>query len=237
MLALAIALLPLGDKTQAIDFDKVSRALSSEPTYVVEPHYGMFLFGPASDVRVWAVLDKSSKQAGAYDVLYLDRDADGVLGEEGERLTAKVEKGNALFEIGDFTQPGTDTVHTEFTLTWTEQSVRFRMLWRGQTLSMGGFGPYRETYASFGKSRKKATIYVPGYDRPLEFEHWMSDKMIAGERKSFKVFVGARGSRTGAFSCGDDKFLPKGEHVVATLIYTDEEGDQQRVRTKLAERC
>ena len=51
------------------------------------------------------------------------------------------------------------------------------------------------------------------------------------------MFVGNRGNRTGTFACVDDEFLPKGEYVVATLIYKDEQGKEKRYRAKLTSRC
>ena len=265
----APAYAPHGDDIPgAIDFADVDRTIEEEPEYVAEPRYGMFLFGTDADIRVWAVLDKSSADSPVYDVLYLDRDADGVLGEFGERLSGKVEgagteNASAIFDIGDFAQPTrpektTSTppgaqagaaieasaraeeeprVHESFKLTWTKDSVRYRMMWEGETLTMGTFGPTRDTYASFGKSNEEATILVPGFDRPLEFERWLSGTLTIGGSTDFKVFVGARGSKQGAFSCGDDEFLPKGEYVLATLVYMTEDGDEKRLQCKLRERC
>ncbi|MEM1452188.1 MAG: hypothetical protein AAGI22_23985 [Planctomycetota bacterium] len=226
---------------KVLDFDEVPRAVKSEPAYTGEPRYGLFLFGEHADRRVWAVLDQSDPKSDVYDVLYLDRNANGVVGEEDERIEGEEiewHSGEARkFAIGNFVQPGTKRIHTDFEITWTEASVRFKMKWDGEEVTMGGYGPTRDTYASFGESRDDATIYVPGYDRPLEFEHWMCGTLDIGSSKSFKVFVGARGSKRGAFSCGKQTLLPEGEYVLATLIYTDTAGKEQRIRAKLRERC
>lgn len=246
MKTFALLLLGVGpqaspDLVEPIDFAKISRTMEREPTYVGEPRYGMFLFSPrpgeSEFQRVWAVLDRSASDVEGYDVLFLDRNANGVLGEEGERIVGSETGDGWQFEIGDLTQPGTEIVHTRFELTWTPESVRYRMMWRDKTITMGGFGPSRATYASFGASREDVTIYVPGYDRPLEFEHWISDKLRAGASNDFKVFLGARGSSRGAFSSGDQKLLPDEEYVIATLIYRDGNGKEQRVRAELRERC
>ncbi len=243
-----------GDPPAAIDFAAVPRTFESEPAYVGEPRYGMFLFGEAADARVWAVLDKSNADSDVYDVLYLDRDADGVLGEEGERFDGKV-KGpgtdtvSAKFTIGAFAQPTRGKAapvavspkepveHSDFTITWTKASVRYAMEWKGKTRTMGGFGPTREVYAGFGASPEAATILVPGYDRPLEFERWLSATLDIGGASDFKVFLGAKGSKRGAFSCGDQNLLPEGEFVIATLIYTNEDDEEKRAEVKLRERC
>ena len=61
--------------------------------------------------------------------------------------------------------------------------------------------------------------------------------MTRGQSNDFKVFVGNRGDRTGAFLCVDQKFLDKDEYVLATLLYLDADGKEQRYRVKLTERC
>lgn len=233
---------PLDHGGGPIDFAKIPRELEAEPEYVGEPRYGLFLLGKEGEHRVWAVLDKSDAKQAHYDVLYLDRDADGELGEPGERVEAEISKArggtlSSRFDIGDLAHPGSERVHTDFVLTWTEASVRFQMKWDGETKTMGGYGPTRDTYASFGESAEEATVYVPGYDRPLEFEHWMSGRLTIGRADTFKVFLGARGSQRGAFSCGDQELLPDGEYVVATLHYTDVEDEERTVLYKLRERC
>ena len=126
-------------------------------------------------------------------------------------------------------------MHTDFTLTYRKTSVFYKMRWRGKHVTMGSYGPTSATYAQFTPTPHTAPILVPGHDRPLAFEHWMSGTLTRGKSTYFKVFVGNRGSRRGAFSSTDDKFLEKGEWVSATLLYTDVNGKRQRYAAKLAE--
>jgi len=221
-----------------IDFSKVPRGIAKQPRYVAAPLFGLFLFGKQGEKRVWAVLDKSAPDAATYDVLYLDRNADGELGADERYQGAVVAAaGRANFTIGRFRDPASEAVHTEFKLTYNPSSVSFSMRWRGKELTMGLYGPESSTYAKFATSPKDAPVFVPGYDRPLEFEHWMSGTLQRGGVTDFKVFVGHRGSRRGAFCSSDDKFLPAGEYVAATLIYTDVDGKRKRFQAKLTERC
>lgn len=234
---------PVEDKLpDPIDFEKVPRKFESLPDGLHGTRYGMFLFGEEGEHRVWAVLSKREKEAKVLDLLCLDLDADGKVGEEGERFEAKVKKGykgepEAVFEIGDLRHPEPDVVHTDVKITWTPSSVRYRMMWRGKTLTMGGFGPSHDVYAGFGESPADATIYVPGFDRPLEFERWGTDALPIGGSPDFKVFLGARGSNRGAFSSGDDDLLRKGRCVVATLVYKDTKGKERKERSHLRGRC
>jgi hypothetical protein len=222
---------------QPIDLAAIDRTVAKTPKLTSHARYGLFLFGKDGEKRVWAILDSSNAAADppCYDVLYLDRNADGDLTGEGETLRAGDKEG--VFAIGDFKDPGTGAVHKDFTITWTEASVRFRMLWRGTKVTFGGYGPTRETYAQFAKTPAMAPVFVPGWDRPLEFEHWMSGTLKRGESTDFKVFVGNRGDRRGAYSAVDDKFLPAGVVPDATLIWTDADGKERRTKFPLPERC
>jgi hypothetical protein len=235
--ALACALAAVADAPKPIDFAAVPRSLESEPAYVGAPRYGLFLFGEHADVRVWAALDKSDARRAGYDVLYVDLDADGRLGEDGERFPAQSAGAREVFAIGSFAQPRSDRVHEDFELTWTPACVSFKLLWRGEKITMGAYGPERSTYAQFAARLQDAPIFVPGYDRPFEFEHWMSGTLTRGKHNEFKVFVGNRGSVRGAFCTVNDKFLPADEFVLATLVYTGSDGKRKEVQAKLERRC
>jgi len=222
----------LSRKPEPIDFKKVDRTIKKLPELRSQkPLYGLFLFGIDGETRVWAVLDATGPDA--YDILYLDRNADGDLTGKDERFTGE----GGVFKIGKFREPGTDVVHTDFTITWRKESVFYEMRWAGGPVTMGCYGPSRDTYASFGASPKEAPILVPGTERPFQFEHWMSGTLKRGEENDFKVFMGNRGDRKGAFSCVDDKFLPAGEKVLAQLVCKDAAGKEQRLTWELKERC
>lgn len=211
---------------EPIDFAKVDRTIGKLPELKsATPRYGLFLFGKQGEKRVWAVVDG--------DVLYLDRDADGDLTEEGERIAGK----DGSFAIGDFTDPATGALHQEFEIERKEEMVRYTILWRGKDETFGTFGPERSTYADLATSPAKAPIFVLGTDRPFEFEHWMSGKLERGRTTDFKVFVGHLGSTRGAFTAVRDTFLPEKEYLQAELFYTDAGGKLERTMVKLEERC
>ncbi len=226
-----------------IDFAKVDRTIGKLPKLSAQrPLYGLLLFGLNGQHRVWAVLDKTKAESEQYDVLYLDRNADGDLTAEDERIVAAKEstyagKKATCFEVGDFRDPASGAVHKEFKVTSAADSVRIKVKWRGDKVTMGVFGPEHETYQHFAESPRQAPILVPGYDRPFQFQHWMCDTLKRGQKNDFKVFMGNRGDRVGTFLCVDQRFLEESEHVQATLVYTDTAGKQQSYRAKLMERC
>ena len=62
----------------AADLSKIDRTIAKEPTYHSKPKYCLLVFGPEAKTRVWLVLDG--------DVLYVDRNGNGNLTEDGESL-------------------------------------------------------------------------------------------------------------------------------------------------------
>ncbi len=65
----------------AVDYAKIDRTIAKRPTYQSKaPKYCLLVFGPEADTRVWLVLDG--------EVLYVDRNGNGDLTEDGERAQA-----------------------------------------------------------------------------------------------------------------------------------------------------
>lgn len=62
----------------AADLAKIDRSLAKEPAYRNKPKYCLLVFGPDANTRVWLVRDG--------DTLYVDKNGNGDLTEEGERL-------------------------------------------------------------------------------------------------------------------------------------------------------
>lgn len=225
-----------------IDFAKLERRIAKLPQLGPAPRYGLYLFGVEAQTRVWAVLDQSDPKSGVYDLLYLDRNADGDLTGPGERFVGKktryADADACEFAIGEFAPPSGGAAHKDFTITWTAAyGVRLKMLWHGEKTTFGGYGPTKDTYASFGESVAKAPVFVPGYDRPLAFESWMPGVLHRGKDGDVKVFVGNRGDRAGAFSAVDDKFVAVEDSPVATLRYRDAAGAAKELQFELRERC
>jgi hypothetical protein len=219
-----------------IDFTKLDRTIARLPELTSEARYGLFLFGQNGEKLVWAALDRTPG-AKTYDTLFLDRDADGDLTEKGERFAASAASKGSTFKIGDFVDPGTGATHSGFELTWMPESVRFKMQWRGKQVTMGCYGPEGKTSQGFAESPQAAPVFVPGWDRPFTFEHWMSGTLKPGQSTDFKVFVGNRGDRTGTFSCVDDDFVATADSPIATLICMNTSGKEERYSVKLTSRC
>src|SRR5262245_22765909 len=86
----------------AADPSAVDRNIRKEPTYAGKPRYCLLVFGPDARERVWLVHDG--------DTLYVDRNGNGDLTEQGEKVAASKNAGTAeneyTFEAGDVTVGG-----------------------------------------------------------------------------------------------------------------------------------
>ncbi len=222
-------------KVKPIDFAKVDRTIRKLPELGSEkPLFGLYLFGIGGETRVWAVLDASTKGKKEYDVLHLDRNADGDLTGKDELIKGeRTSEGEISFTVGDFREPGTEVVHKGFTIRWTETDVRYGMKWAGGAAVEGPCGSRR---AHFTHSPKEAPIFVPGTERPFDFEQWGSDALKRGKENDFKVVMGNRGDRPGAFTCVNNRFLPEGERILVQLVCKDETGVDRRLTGELKER-
>ncbi len=79
---------------QAADLAKIERKIAKEPIYKGKPKYCLLVFGPEAKTRIWLVQDEN--------LLYLDRNGNGDLTEEGERVELKNQQANfRVFEAGD----------------------------------------------------------------------------------------------------------------------------------------
>jgi hypothetical protein len=74
------ALLGTAGPAPAVDLNRLDAPLVKEPVYRSgAPHYCLLVFGQEAKLRVWAVIDG--------DTLYVDRNGNGDLTEEGEKFT------------------------------------------------------------------------------------------------------------------------------------------------------
>jgi hypothetical protein len=226
----------------APDLSQIDRRIAKEPPYVCkQPLYGLYVFGPEARTRVWAVLDKSRADAAEYDVLYFDRNANGDLTESAKRIVGTAGEGRGLtFRIGSFTDPATGDTHTDLQLTrdaGREGMVFLTMKWRGKHSLAGGYAEQPGPYTQFGTTPQKAPVLWPGGEGPLSFQRWTCDKLTIGAADDFRVFLGHQGHGRNTFMGLSQDFLPKDVKVLATVIYTDRDGKERRVRSELQDRC
>ena len=223
------------------DLSKIERRILKEPVYQSkQPLYGLYVFGPEAKTRVWAIFDKSGPDARAYDILYFDRNADGDLTAPEERIEGKVVGDQVIFDIGAFTDPLTKQKHTDLKITrhgGDAPMVMLRMKWCDKVQVMGGYAADAGPYTQFAPTPAEAPVLWPGADGPFSFQFWQLQPLSIDAADNVRVFLGHRGHGRNTFCAVPDTFLPKAVPVVATLLYTDNDGKERRAQSELRERC
>jgi hypothetical protein len=221
--------------------NKIERSIAKEPAYVAErPLYGVYVFGPQGQTRVWAVLDKSRPGAADYDILYFDRNADGDLTAADERIEGKVTGQDVTFDIGSFTDPATGQKHTGLSIRRRSSDsggVMLTMNWCDKVLIRGGYAPASGPYTQFAATREEAPVLWPGAELPLGFQFWELKPLVIGQASDVEVFLGHQGLGKNTFCALPDSFLPKEVPVLVTLVYIDQQGKERRAQSELRERC
>lgn len=76
---IALASPVLASDRPQVDYDKIDRSIGKQPQFQSEnPEYGLLLFGPRARQKVWLAIDG--------DTIYLDRNGNGDLTDDGERF-------------------------------------------------------------------------------------------------------------------------------------------------------
>jgi hypothetical protein len=79
LLVILIGVGNTGGTAWGADLTKIDRTIAKQPVYKNKPAYCLLVFGAEAKPRVWLVLDD--------DVLYVDRNGNGDLTEDGKRVT------------------------------------------------------------------------------------------------------------------------------------------------------
>lgn len=226
------------------DLAKIERRIKRQPVYTAkEPLYGLYVFGPEVKTRVWAVLDKSAADSGQYDILYFDRDGDGDLTDENDRITGDLDErdGGVKFIIGDLSDSSSGDKHTSLTLSRREPkdgSVMLKLDWRGRETMRGGYAEVVGPYTQFASAIAEAPILWFDASGHFAFQPWIMEKELRiGNSADIRVFLGHQGIGKNTFCAVSQEFLPEKAPVLATLIYTDKEGREQRQLNHFLERC
>jgi hypothetical protein len=243
--AAAFALLAFQEpalKSASVDFSKVDRTIKKLPKYVGEPLYALLLLGPEGKTRIWMALDKSKESRIDYDILYIDRDGDGELGEEGERIAgAADEHDRTVMLVGKVEFAEAKLLLENFKVirypkeTPPMNFVSFTI--NGKVRMTGGYGN-NDTYLKFKPTLDEAPILLADPWGPLSFHHAGPDELKVGQEETVMLYVGNRGSGFGSFTAVDEDFLDLSkDKIIVTLIAKDREGKKFRQRTQLKEHC
>jgi hypothetical protein len=230
-LALVVALLSRQD---GFDFSRVDRTIKSEPKYDNTPKYALLLLGSEGKVRLWMALDKVVGD----DVVYIDRDGDGQLGEDGERfVAAKDEWNNVVARIGKIEFPAEKLTLEDVRVQTQSPHVARPSLDVSFRLN-GKVSVYAGQSAEWAAAPEKAPILHADPFGLLSFLYTGEKEMALGEEGKVTLNVGTPGWGPSTFSVVDESFLDlEKDKLLATIIAKDANGKEVKERFRLKEHC
>jgi hypothetical protein len=256
VLSLISTLLVLGNTAVTAwgaDLTKIDRKIAKEPAYQNKPKYCLIVFGPEAKFRVWLVRDG--------DVLYVDKNGNGDLTEDGER---KQTDGSPLtlgvhtvrrWQIGTITDPQNKANYTDLRVSLLDLDLQLPESAR-RRIADGGVGEGFEidVHVPFGNRRlpwstaRWGRNYVAFADRPEDapIVHFggpltmMVDKppiLVGGGIWRVQLArIGTPGLGQGSFAALNSDSgldLSTDEPALVELQFTDKQGKGQRALAKL----
>ncbi len=214
----------------AAHLTKIDRTIAKEPVYKNKPKYCLLVFGPEAKARVWLVLDGEG--------LYVDRNSNGDLTEEGERSERTVGTGRSTFhefEVRDLRPEG----HTTSTClhAWSYRSraerVRLELLVDGKPWRVAGADEVPDGPLHFGDRPEHAPVVH--IDGPLTFKVRGRDvpALVPGKKSSFSVYVGTPGFGIGSWTGIIGEMWPQSMTPVAEIELPPEKPGAQPTVVRL----
>jgi hypothetical protein len=232
-----------------VDPAKVERRIEKEPAWVGRPRYALFVFDRAAHFRVWAALDRTKAGLAYEDVLYFDRNGNGDLTEDGERITSEWNEDMAdagmgiSFRVGDVAVPGVDEKHTDFLVCPVPKKGRkgvwFRMKWRGRFEISGAYGLVGMDTIEWGASPAEAPVLRPTAEGPLSFALWETAPVtLASGGEHLNVLIGHRTQPGEPLCVVDENFVDLEEQFLSVeVVAKDRAGREVRKRSPICDHC
>jgi hypothetical protein len=216
----------------------LDRTITKEPKYAGTPLYLLLAFGPEAGFKVWVVLDGNT--------LYVDRNGNGDLTEEGEKVGLGSVPGVGpnprapAFLVGELTDAAGGAKHTDFFFSGIRMSTgsvfaKLGVRVGGVTLQMAG-----PTDLRLAESPKEArVVHFGGKVVTAIPSYTMRSTPDANAPTEFRVQVGTPGVGPGSFASFGNDGLADGLGPLAEFEFTPEApgGAPKRVILPLTERC
>jgi hypothetical protein len=234
----------------AVDLTKIARTIRKEPAYRTKPRYALLVLGPKAETRIWLVIDGKT--------LFVDRNGNGDLTEEGEKINAEKTTSPDYLEFyaGAFVEADGKTKHSNL---YVNQYFHQKLgcLVNGlavmDVLDAGSQGTNAEHGCSFADTSQSApVIHING---PLVMKaHSIVVNSSGGSKaKEFPfqlnadeslselhVQVGTQGLGKGTFAAlGVEKKFPANLHPVVEISVPSKTDTKKTIKAEfsLKERC
>jgi hypothetical protein len=203
-----------------VDLTQIKRSIVREPVYQSKaPKYFLLVFGAEAKTRIWLVLDG--------DVLYVDRNGNGDLTEDGKRVT--MNKGG--FAVGEIVEADSKTRHTDLSVHPAGESL---------SVSASIAGVTSQWVRGFRLADRPADACIVHFNGPLTPLHNGNEILRRGKKDQDLAFVlGTPGLGDRTFAAVDYEDVPSDVFPVADIEFPAKAagGPPIRSRVVLAKRC
>jgi hypothetical protein len=220
--SLLLAGVGLAAPAAAEDLSKIDRSIAKEPAYAGKPRYALLVFGPKAQTRVWLILDG--------DTLYVDRNGNGDLTEEGKRVLCKERasgfSGNKpakqlRYEVGEIIERGAAR-HARVQLARTLREGGEEVL---LIVENPGGCTQHATLGEWAGGRRDAP--VRHFNGPLRMGLEKA-VFVRGERPTnLRAFVGTPCPAEAWVYVSHEKGIPAGVHPIAEVAFPPNKGDDR----------
>jgi hypothetical protein len=237
--------------TGPVDLSQIDRTIGKEPAYRTRsPTYCLLLFGPEAKTRVWLVHDG--------DRLYVDRNGNGDLTEEGEEVKAAEQRPNVTsategervetwvwrFDIGAVREGKlkhdalvVEIAHVESIPKEGKPRVHDHTF---VSLKLGGKWQ-QVAYGAFPFARRPQDAPVVHFNGPLTIVPRYDNQVLkrGGNGHKLRAAIGTPGLGTGTFAILSPDAVPAGIHPVAEVEFPAGSADAPPIRARvvLDRRC
>jgi hypothetical protein len=241
----------------ASDGEKIDRSIAKEPSYQSgAPKYGLLTLGRAGKTHVWLVFDSVPdplRPGGNEDYLYVDRNGNGDLTEEGERVAATVLKRKIFSSIGK--NGFYDQTLLEFPVGEIKdgegtiyKDVKVMVQWfsgRDRPCTIYASPPGRGTERTefhqlvFATSPQDAPVLRFGGALTMRFALGMTHALSLTEKFNLQGEIGSIGIGPGSFVFMLNDAFPKALHPLAEIQWPHREAGQPPIKMSvtLDQRC
>lgn len=228
--------------SSAAEPNKIDRTIRKEPLYKGKPSYCLLVFGREAKKRVWVVRDG--------DILYVDRNSNGDLTDDGERIQGKrsvitrdgADRQRIVFQVEGITGAKGDKLGFVFEYYEDRTQGDFLFLYedfRIEPIQLTGKRVQGVT-GEFDFSLKREDCPVYHFQGPLSFVRVGQDKFVRGEEtEELFVRIGTPGFGKESFAKFETDCVPQDVHPKAEIVFPGKTAADAPIRRTitLTKRC
>jgi hypothetical protein len=218
-IALVLATLAGGEARAAVDLTKIQRQIAQQPEYQKQPLYCLLVFGPQGQMHKWLALDG--------DDLYVDRNSNGDLTDDGEKFALR---NTTRIHLGRVPDGENRMQDAHLQIERYAYGIRMRIDLGDHWTQFVGWDP--SDRLSFSSQTEQAPIIHIG--GALTFRWFNTPPVLtAGQNCRFFTSFGTPGVGKGTFAAVQVCNVPREARLTARIDYPNRDIEQPPIQTTI----